>query len=49
MTASNGKVTHKDVFAYFKGELKDIGVTTARQFGLLLTHRSKRLSRSRDK
>ena len=46
---TNSKATHKDVFAYFKDELKDVGVITDRQFGLLLTHRSKRLSRSRDK
>ena len=43
LTATNGKVTYASVFSYFKRELESIGVTTEKQFGLLLTRRLKRL------
>ncbi len=41
---AKGKVTHNDVFIYYKKELEDIGVMTSEEFSLLLTRRSKRLS-----
>lgn len=46
---TSSKVTYASVFNYFKRELEGIGVTTEKQFALLLTRRLKRLSfRSRN-
>ena len=41
----NAKVSHKDVFAYFKGELKAIGVKSEEAFHAFLRNRTKRYSR----
>jgi len=42
------KVSHKDVFAYFKRELKALGVCSVKDFHAYLTRRSKRMSRAKD-
>ena len=45
--AKNGKVTHADVFCYFRRELEAMGVKSAAKFTLALNRRAKRLSKSK--
>jgi hypothetical protein len=43
--STNGKVTHKAVYDYFRSELEAIGVKSEKDFHALLRHRTKRISR----
>ena len=42
--STNGKVTHKAVYDYFRSELEAIGVKSEKDFHALLMRRAKRLS-----